>query len=83
MRAQYRRDRIFCCAAAVNLPTIVAEQEGMAQYEFPYPVKGRTQSQSWGPLIPVVRVDVIAVGIVAIRVRLIFVVVIAASAAAA
>jgi hypothetical protein len=73
----------LCRATAVNLPTIVAEQEGMAQYKFPYPVKGRTQGRSRGSPIPVIRVDVVAVGIVAIRIRPIFVVAIAAAAAAA
>ncbi len=55
----------------------------MAQYKFPYPVKGHAQGRSRGPPIPVVRVDVIAVGIVAICVRPIFIVAIAAAAAAA
>ncbi len=64
MRAQHGKDRILCRTAAVNLPTIVAEQEGMAQYKFPYPVKGRTQGRSRGPPITVVRVDIVAVGIV-------------------
>ncbi len=82
MRAQYEKDRILCHAAAVILLTIVAEQEGMVQYKFPYPVKGRTQGRSRGPPIPVVRVNVIAVGIVTIRVRLIFIIAIAATAAA-
>jgi hypothetical protein len=82
-RAQYGKDRILCRAAAVNLPAIVAEQEGMAQYKFPYPAKGRAQGRSQGPTIPVVWVDVVAVGIVTIRVRPIFVVAIAAAAAAA
>jgi hypothetical protein len=82
-RAQYRKDRILCRAAAVNLPAIVAEQEGMAQYKFPYPVKGRAQGRSQGPPIPVVRVGVIAVGIVAIHVHPIFVVAITAATAAA
>jgi hypothetical protein len=82
-RAQYGKDRILCRVAAVKLPTIVAEQEGMAQYKFPYPVKGRTQGQSRGPPIPVVWVDIVAVGIIAIRVRPIFVAAIAAAAAAA
>jgi hypothetical protein len=81
-RAQYGKDRILCRAAAVNLPAIVAEQEGMAQYKFPYPVKGRAQGRSRGPPIPVVRVNVIAVSIIAIRVHPIFVVAIAAAAAA-
>jgi hypothetical protein len=83
MRAQYGKDRILCRAAAVNLSAIVAEQEGMAQYKFPYPVKGCAQGRSRGPPIPVVRINVVAVGIVAIRVRPIFVVAIAAAAAAA
>ncbi len=82
-RAQYGKDRILCRAAAVNLPAIVAEQEGMAQYEFPYLVKGRAQGQSRGPPIPVAWVDVVAVGIIAIRVHPIFFVAIAATAAAA
>jgi hypothetical protein len=43
MRVQYGKDSILCRAAAINLPAIVAEQEGMAQYNFPYPVKGRAQ----------------------------------------
>jgi hypothetical protein len=73
----------LCSAATVNLPAIVAEQEGMAQYKFPYSVKGRAQGQSRGSPIAVIRVDVIAVSIVAIRVRPIFVVAIAAAAAAA
>jgi hypothetical protein len=81
-RAQYGKDRILYRAATVNLPAIIAEQEGMAQYKFPYPVKGRAQGRSRGPPIPVVWVDVVAVGIVAIRVRPIFVVAIAAAAAA-
>ncbi len=81
--AQYEKDRILCRATAVNLPAIVAEQEGMAHYKFPYPVKGRAQGQSRGPLIPVVRVKVIAVGIVAIRIRPIFVVPIAIAATTA
>jgi hypothetical protein len=80
--AQYRKDHILCRAAAVNLPAIVAEQEGMAQYKFPYPVKGRVQGRSRGPPIPIVRVDIIAVGIAAIRIRPIFVVAIAAATAA-
>jgi hypothetical protein len=67
-RVQYGKDRILCRATTVNLPAIVAEQEGMAQYKFPYPVKGRAQGQSRGPPIPVVRVDVLAVSIVAIHV---------------
>ncbi len=83
MNAQYEKDRILCRAAAINLPAIIAEQEGMAQYKFPYPVKGCAQGQSWGPPIPVVRVDVVAVGIGTIRVHPIFVVAIAAAAAAA
>jgi hypothetical protein len=82
-RVQYGKDRILCRTAAVNLPTIIAEQEGMAQYKFPYPVKGCAQGQSRGPPIPVVWVDIVAVGIVSIRVRPIFVVAIAAAAAAA
>jgi hypothetical protein len=73
----------LCRAAAINLPAIVAEQEFMAQYKFPYPVNGRRQGRSRGSPIPVVRVDVITVGIVAIRVHPIFVVAIAAAAAAA
>jgi hypothetical protein len=73
----------LCRATAVNLPAIIAEQEGMAQYKFPYPVKGRAQGQSRGSPIPVVRVNIVAVGIVAIRIHPIFVVVIAATAAAA
>jgi hypothetical protein len=81
--AQYGKDHILCRATAVNLPTIVAEQEGMAQYEFPFPVKGHAQGRSWGPPIPIIWVDIIAVGIVAIRVHLIFVIGIAAAAAAA
>ncbi len=76
------KDRILCGAAAVNLPAIVAEKEGMAQYKFPYPVKGRAQGRSRGPPIPINRVNVLAVGIIAIRVRPIFVIVIAATAAA-
>jgi hypothetical protein len=83
MRAQYGKDRILCRATAVNLPAIVAEQEGMTQYKFPYPVKGRAQGRSQGPPIPVVRVNVIAIGIVAIHIHLIFVVAIAAAVAAA
>ncbi len=83
MHAQYGKDRTLCRAAAVNLPAIVAEQEGMAQYKFPYPVKGRAQGQSRGSPIPVVRVDVIAVGIVAIRICPIFVIAVTATAAAA
>ncbi len=81
-RAQYGKDPILCRAAAVNLPAIVAEQEGMAQYKFSYPVKGRAQGRSRGPPIPVIRVEVIAVGIVAIPVRPIFVIAIAAAATA-
>ena len=73
----------MCRAAAVNLPAIVAEQEGMAQYKFPYPVKGHAQGRSWGSPIPVVWVDVVAVGIFAIRVCPIFVITIAATTAAA
>jgi hypothetical protein len=83
MRAQYGKDRILCRAAAVNLPTIVAEQEGIAQYKFTYPVKGRAQGRSRGPPIPVVQVNIVAVGIVAICVHPIFVVAIATAAAAA
>jgi hypothetical protein len=83
MRAQYGKDRILCRAAAVNLPAIVAEQKGMAQYKFPYPVKGCAQGRSRGPPIPVVWGDVVAIGIITIRVRLIFFVAIAAAAAAA
>jgi hypothetical protein len=83
MRTQTGKNRILCHAAAVNLPAIVAEKEGMAQYKFPYPVKGRSQGQSWGPPIPVIQADVIAVVIVAIRVCPIFVVAIAAATAAA
>jgi hypothetical protein len=83
MRAQYGKDCILCRTAAVNLPAIVAEQEGMAQYKSPYPIKGHAQGRSQGPTIPVVQVDVIAVGIIAIRVHPIFVVAIAAAAAAA
>jgi hypothetical protein len=64
MRAQHGKDRILCRAAAVNLPALVAEQEGMAQYKFPYPVKGRAQGRSQGPPIPVVRVDIVTVGII-------------------
>jgi hypothetical protein len=71
------------CAAAVKLPAVIAEREGAAQYEFPYPVKGRAQGRSRGPPIPVIRVGVVAVGIVAIRVRPIFVVAIATATAAA
>ncbi len=82
MHVQLRKDRILCRAAAVNLPAIVAEQEGMVQYKFLYPVKGRAQGQSRGPPIPVVRVDVVAIGIITIRIRPIFVVAIAAAAAA-
>jgi hypothetical protein len=81
-RLQYGKDRILCCTTVINLPAIVAEQEGMAQYKFPYPVKGRAQGRSRGPPIPVIWVDIVAVGIVAIRVRPIFVVAIAATAAA-
>ncbi len=55
----------------------------MAQYKFPYPVKGHAQGRSRGPPIPVIRVNVLAVSIVAIRVRPIFVVAIAAAAAPA
>jgi hypothetical protein len=73
----------LCRVATVNLPAIVAEQEGMAQYKFPYPVKGHAQGQLREPPIPVVRVEVVAVGIVTIRVRPIFVVAIAATTAAA
>jgi hypothetical protein len=80
---QYRKDRILCRAAAINLLAIVAEQEGMAQYKIPYPVKGCAQGRSRGPPIPVVRVNVVAIGIVAIHVSPIFVVAIAAAAAAA
>jgi hypothetical protein len=80
---QYGKDHILWRATAVNLPAIVVEQEGMAQYKFPYPVKGRTQGQSRGPTIPVVRVDVVAVSIVAIHVHPIFVIAIATAAAAA
>ncbi len=82
MRAQYRKDRILCCAATVNLPAIIAEQEGMAQYKFPYLVKGRKQGQSQGSPIPVIRVDVVAVSIVTICICPILVVTIAAAAAA-
>jgi hypothetical protein len=55
----------------------------MAQYKFPYPVKGCAQGQSRGPPIPVVRVDVVPISIVAIRIRPIFDVAITAAAAAA
>jgi hypothetical protein len=71
----------LCRAAAIILLAIVAEQEGMAQYEFPYPVKGRAQGRSRGLPIPVVRVNIVAVGIVAIRIYPIFVVAIVAAAA--
>jgi hypothetical protein len=64
MRTQHGKDRILCHAATINLPAIVAEQEVMAQYKFPYPVKGRTQGRSRGPPIPVVWVNIVAVGIV-------------------
>ena len=83
MRAQHGKDRILCHAAAVNLPAIVAEQEGMAQYKFPYHVKGPALGRSRGPPIPVVRVDVVTVSIIAIRVSPIFVVAIIAAAPAA
>ena len=63
---------ILCHAAAINLTTVIAEQEGVAQHKFPDPVEGRAQGQPLGPPIPVVRVDVVAVGIVAICICLIF-----------
>jgi hypothetical protein len=82
MCGQYGKDCILCRTAAVNLPAIIAEQEGKAQYKFPYPVKGRAQGLSRGPPIPVVRVDIVAVSIIAIHFRPIFIVAIAAAATA-
>ncbi len=40
MHAQYGKDRILCRASTVNLSAVIAEQEGVAQCEFPDPVKG-------------------------------------------